>query len=270
MCTELIQRGSLDQLMSESEISLALQMRFAMNIAEAVAFLHSNNVMHRDLKPSNIMVVSTSLNSKINCKIGDFGTARNVKDVTEYFNYTQGQGTPIYMAPEMLAVKPYNCKADVYSYAITLWQMAAREKPWVNVPVWDVPTRVIHGKRPQMPADIPKDYADIIRKCWAPKPDDRPAFSDVFEMLVPLAKRTKREMKKEGKGKHGYLGVNESTVDFGMTLDDSANNRNNSRPGADLSSTATTTTTTAPSAVESDKHEEKKKKKKKKKKKAEN
>jgi len=223
MCTELIQRGSLEQLMAEAEIPLALQLRFAMNIAEAVAFLHSNNVLYRDLKPSNIMIVSTSLNSKINCKIGDFGTARNVKDVKEFFLYTQGQGTPIYMAPEVLGVKPYNSKADVYSFAITLWQMAAREKPWFNVPVWDIPARVIHGKRPQIPSNLPKDYVDVIRQCWSPRPDERPFFSEVLDLLAPIAKRLKKESNKEGKGKRGmYMsGVSDSTVDFTMTLDES-------------------------------------------------
>jgi len=263
MCTELIQRGSLEQLLTECEIPLALQLRFAMNVAEAVAFLHTNNVMHRDLKPSNIMVMSTSLNSKVNCKIGDFGTARNVKDVTEFFLYTQAQGTPVYMAPEMLAVKPYNCKADVYSFGVTLWQMAAREKPWVNVPVWDIPTRVIHGKRPQIPGDLPKDYSDLIRRCWASKPDDRPAFSEIVEMLGPIAKRTKKENKKDGKGgKYGRLGAaGESTVDFNMTLDESVRGPNSA---ANSPSTTTTTTTVADKSEEPDNHEKKKKKKKKK------
>jgi len=273
MCTELIQRGSLEQLMSEAEIPVALQLRFAMNVAEAVAFLHSNNIMYRDLKPSNIMVVSTSLNSKVNCKIGDFGTARNVKDVTEFYMYTQGQGTPVYMAPEMLAVKPYNCKADVYSFSITCWQMAAREKPWLNVPVWDIPTRVIHNKRPPMPTTIPKDYAEVIRKCWAPKPDDRPAFSDVVDMLGPIAKRTKKESKKDGKEKHHLAGAASSTVDFNMTIDESMKARDTLPDNTDTTTSTTTTNTAiaaaaaaAAAAVAPVEIEEKKKKKKKKKK----
>jgi len=256
MCTEFIQRGSLERMMSEADIPIALQLRFAMNVAEAVQFLHSNNIMYRDLKPSNIMVVSTSLNSKVNCKIGDFGTARNVKDVTEFFHYTQGQGTPIYMAPEMLAVKPYNCKADVYSFAITCWQMATREKPWLNVPVWDIPTRVIHNKRPPMPTTIPEDYAAIIRDCWAGKPGDRPSFSEVVDRLAPIAKREKKAAKKEGKAKGGNVaGAEESTVDFNVTLDESRQAR-----GATPGATDNTNTT-----AESTKQEKKKKKKKKKK-----
>ena len=193
MCTELIQRGSLEQLLAENDVPLALQTRFALNIAEAVAFLHANNVLYRDLKPSNVMVVSTSPSSKVCCKIGDFGTARNVKDATELYTYTAGQGTPVYMAPEVLDVRPYNNKADVYSFAITLWQTATREKPWATVPVWDVPARVIRGKRPPIPATLPADYAALIRRCWAADPAERPSFSEILDLLVPIAAHAKKE-----------------------------------------------------------------------------
>jgi len=195
MCTELIKHGSLEQLINEVEIPFALQTKFALNIAEAVEFLHVNNVLYRDLKPSNVMIVSTSLGSKINCKIGDFGTARNVKDVTELFTYTTGQGTPIYMAPEILDVRAYNNKADVYSYAITLWQVFVREKPWSNVPVWNIPTFVVSGQRPSCPSSMPREYAELIRSCWSPSIDARPDFRAVIDTLLPIAKKARKEFK---------------------------------------------------------------------------
>lgn len=195
MCTELITHGSLEQLVSETAVPFALQTKFALNIAEAVAYLHASNVLYRDLKPSNVMIVSTSLSSKVNCKIGDFGTARNVKDVTELFTYTTGQGTPIYMAPEILDVRPYNNKADVYSFAITLWQVFCREKPWNRTPVWNIPTLVVAGQRPECPAAMPADYAALIRRCWSPSIDARPDFQTVLTLLLPIAKRAKRDFK---------------------------------------------------------------------------
>jgi len=197
MVTELIKHGSLEQLVNEAEIPFALQTKFALNIAEAVEYLHVNNVLYRDLKPSNVMIVSTSLKTKINCKIGDFGTARNVKDVTELFTYTTGQGTPIYMAPEILDVSPYNHKADIYSYAITLLQVFCREKPWSHTAVWNIPTLVISGKRPDIPASMPKDYAALIRSCWSPSIDSRPDFRTVIEKLQPIAKKAKKDFKSD-------------------------------------------------------------------------
>jgi len=197
MCTELIRHGSLEQLVNEVEVPFALQTKFALNIAEAVEYLHVNNVLYRDLKPSNVMIVSTAIGSKINCKIGDFGTARNVKDVTELFTYTTGQGTPIYMAPEILGVSAYNYKADVYSYAITLWQMYCREKPWSHTPVWNIPTLVISGKRPNCPDSMPKAYADLIRSCWSASIDARPDFRSVIDKLLPIAKKAKKDFKSD-------------------------------------------------------------------------
>jgi len=200
MVTELIKHGSLEQLINEAEIPFALQTKFALNIAEAVEYLHVNNVLYRDLKPSNVMIVSTSMKTKINCKIGDFGTARNVKDVTELFTYTTGQGTPIYMAPEILDVRPYNHKADIYSYAITLWQMYSREKPWTHTAVWNIPTLVIAGNRPDIPSAMPKDYAALIRSCWSPQIDARPDFRTVIEKLQPIAKKAKKDFKADPSG----------------------------------------------------------------------
>jgi len=197
MCTELINHGSLEQLINEVEVPFALQCKFALNIAEAVDYLHANNVLYRDLKPSNVLIVSTAMGSKVNCKIGDFGTARDVKDVTELYTYTTGQGTPIYMAPEILDVRPYNNKADVYSYGITLWQMFAREKPWTHVPVWNIPVLVISGQRPTCPDNMPKEYAQLVRSCWSASIDERPNFHSVIDQLIPIAKKAKKEFKND-------------------------------------------------------------------------
>jgi len=205
VATELIRHGSLENMMSAGEIPFVLQTRFAHNIAEAVSYLHSNNVLYRDLKPSNVMIVSFSLNAKINCKIGDFGTARNVADVEEFFLYTAGQGTPIYMAPEVLANKEYNSRADVYSFAISLWQMLSRQRPWDNVPVWEFPQRVINGVRPPLPdketldsMSVTDDYVRLIKSCWDNDPRKRPAFANILSTLGPICKTAKQAFKESG------------------------------------------------------------------------
>jgi len=219
VATELIRHGSLENMMSAGEIPFVLQTRFAHNIAEAVSYLHSNNVLYRDLKPSNVMIVSFSLNAKINCKIGDFGTARNVADVEEFFLYTAGQGTPIYMAPEVLANKEYNSRADVYSYAVTLWQMISRQRPWDNVPVWEFPQRVINGARPPLPDKetldsmaVTDDYVRLIKSCWDADARKRPAFTSIISTLGPICKQAKQAFKESGQriNPHMYPVVGET------------------------------------------------------------
>eukprot|EP00727_Mastigamoeba_balamuthi_P005563 m51a1_g1626 putative tyrosine (1043) ;mRNA; r:253022-256548 len=172
ICCELVERGSLDELIFGVEIPYPLQLKFAMNIASAMTFLHSNNVLYRDLKPSNVLIASTSLKAEVNCKLADFGTARNVTDV--------------------LMCSPYNCKADVYSFAIVAWQMYSRELPWKDVPVWDVPDLVTSGQRPPFPPGMPNVYAEFIGQCWAADIEQRPLFLVIPEMLRPMFKQAKK------------------------------------------------------------------------------
>ena len=65
-------------------------------------------------------------------KIFDFGLARTMPEDDQPYAHTyrmSGAGTPRYMAPECLNHEPYNLKADVYSFAIILWEMLAGQTP---------------------------------------------------------------------------------------------------------------------------------------------
>eukprot|EP00727_Mastigamoeba_balamuthi_P010843 m51a1_g6381 putative protein kinase domain containing protein (1721) ;mRNA; f:150919-157138 len=188
LCTELVESGNLARLVRETsvEISYALKLRFALDIAQAMRFLHSSHVLHRDLKPSNVLVVSTTITSKVCCKLGDFGTSRNVENPQEMFNYTLGIGTPSYMAPEILNGGQYNAAIDVYSFAIVLWELQARSEPWKDTVSWDVPRAVIAGQRPPIPHDCPVEMESLIRSCWDGEPDNRPTFNDIAKALKGL------------------------------------------------------------------------------------
>eukprot|EP00727_Mastigamoeba_balamuthi_P009658 m51a1_g5314 putative protein kinase domain containing protein (1091) ;mRNA; f:298041-301503 len=200
LCTELMELGSLEGLIARDEISYPLQAKFAWDIAQAIDFLHSHNVLYRDLKPSNVLIASTSLNSKVNCKIGDFGTAKNVERLQEMFKYTNGTGTPVYMAPELFdEAGQYNHKVDVFSYGVTLWQMYTRQSPWSDCLCWEVPQRVLKGDRPAIPAGCPAEYRTMITSCWAQDPNDRPEFVDISATMHAVFDMA-RFMRKKGSG----------------------------------------------------------------------
>ena len=119
------------------------------------------------------------------CKITDFGTSKAVSMLFTV-TMTKGQGTPLYMAPEMLGgQKKYNKSVDVYSFGVlssVVWNNGGTpyaEHSFAN-PL-DLQNAVLAGCRPQLPADCP--IAPLIHQCWSGNPADRPPFDAICEAL---------------------------------------------------------------------------------------
>jgi serine/threonine protein kinase len=88
---------------------------------ECVEYLHIQDppIIHRDLKPSNILI-SLGSNGRF-IKLSDFGLSTTHQ--FDYESHSQAKGTLKYMAPEVLASKYYDTKADIYSLGITSQQL---------------------------------------------------------------------------------------------------------------------------------------------------
>ena len=85
-------------------------------MASGLCYIHSRNILHRDLKPANIF-----LTSKQELKIGDFGISKSLeraRDMAKTYC-----GTPVYMAPEIVAGKLYNEKVDVWALGCVLFEL---------------------------------------------------------------------------------------------------------------------------------------------------
>lgn len=90
-------------------------MKIFAQMVEAFKVLVKENILHRDLKPSNILFHDGVL------KLADFGFC---KELLKENDMTQTMvGSPIYMAPEVLKGQTYNCKADIWSMGVVLYEM---------------------------------------------------------------------------------------------------------------------------------------------------
>lgn len=86
-------------------------------IMKGVNAIHSSNIIHRDLKCENIFLKKIKKGRYI-CKIGDFGFAKVVEDTAK-----TNCGTILYMAPEILASKPYDQKTDIWALGVIFYYM---------------------------------------------------------------------------------------------------------------------------------------------------
>src|SRR3569623_1366021 len=165
--------GALTDVLRVHVLDWPTKQRFAKEIALGMALVHSLGRMHRDLKSGNVLV--TAAGGTMRLKVADFGTA-TLLDMAwsstaavpgggagdSARNHTKGLGTPLWMAPEVLAGQAYTYSADVYSYAIVMWEIAAQAEPWPNVQGSFIAPKLLTliraGRRPVVDSAWPAAY----------------------------------------------------------------------------------------------------------------
>ena len=108
---------------SSGDIPYHIQVNLSYDIAQALAFLHSNEIVHRDLSSNNVLLLAGS-----RAKITDFGMSKLID--TSRAQMTKCPGTPAFMPPEALDDSPvYTKKIDNFSFGVLIVQMLTRKFP---------------------------------------------------------------------------------------------------------------------------------------------
>ncbi|CAN9512149.1 unnamed protein product [Ophioblennius macclurei] len=93
-------------------------------VLQAVSYLHENSIVHRDLKPENLLYYNTDENAKI--MVSDFGLSKAL----EHGVMSTACGTPGYVAPEVLAQKPYSKAVDCWSIGVITYILLCGYPPF--------------------------------------------------------------------------------------------------------------------------------------------
>ncbi|KAL3762565.1 hypothetical protein ACHAW5_003103 [Stephanodiscus triporus] len=173
------------------------QINTACFIADAIAYLHSKNIIFRDLKPDNVGFDSTGV-----LKLFDLGFATSLDYPTKSQSLCSGSscgirepgllydrcGTLRYMAPEVGLDLGYSLPSDIYSFGILLWEICALKKPFITVKTPAEFHKVVFGKgvRPKLSKHWSKDLRDTMTKCWSNSACDRPDMWLVRQGLLAL------------------------------------------------------------------------------------
>ena len=151
-------------------------------LADAMTYLASHNIIHRDLKLSNV-----GIDHEGNVKLIDFGLAKILPkhdQQKDFFNLTGNTGSIRYMAPEIGRGEQYNLKADVYSFAILLYEVLNLGKVWQGLSVDDIRQRAHHRKqRPSISIFWPATLKDLLRNTWSDVPAARLSMEHIYTIL---------------------------------------------------------------------------------------
>ncbi|XAR62466.1 Dual-specificity kinase [Bertholletia excelsa] len=180
--TEYMPGGSLYEYLHKNRIVLKLPqlLKFAIDVCRGMEYLHQNNIIHRDLKTANLLMDNDRV-----VKVADFGVARFQ---SQGGVMTAETGTYRWMAPEVINHQPYNQKADVFSFAIVLWELVTAKVPYDTMTPIQAALGVRQGLRPDLPDNAHPKLLDLMKRCWEAVPDHRPSFTDIRIELEELLK----------------------------------------------------------------------------------
>jgi tRNA A-37 threonylcarbamoyl transferase component Bud32/tetratricopeptide (TPR) repeat protein len=163
------------RLTSEGQLPIVEALRIAHEVAEALAYAHSKNVVHRDIKPENILFEGG------HAVVADFGIALAVSEA--HPRRTDSDitiGTIEYMSPEQSqGQRDLDGRSDVYSLGVVLYEMLSGHLPRYEV---DGTVKTLERLRPGLSSDV----VDILRRSLASKREDR--FSTAGELVAALGR----------------------------------------------------------------------------------
>jgi serine/threonine-protein kinase len=170
---ELVDGEPLTRKVGTEPLPWADLRALAEQLCEGLEAAHTAGVVHRDLKPDNVLIERTTGRAVIT----DFGIARSGDDpsVTQVGAVV---GTPRYMAPEQLAGREVDVRADLFSLGVMLFELATGTRPWPG----DNAIAIAVSQATSAPrtlessgAAVPAWFAQLVAMCLQLDPKDRPA-----------------------------------------------------------------------------------------------
>lgn len=190
---DYFKNGSLYDVLKQAQIGLAdfdysntKRQIILIGISRGMKYLHSRKIIHRDLSSNNIL-----LDDEFYPVITDFGLSK-FTDVNEPKIQSFFGGTFQYMAPEVLQNRPYDFKADVYSFGIIMYEVVTGLDPYPEftkkiIFEYDLRKSIVEENyRPKFIDPIKNSLKELIEQCWSADPMKRPTFSEIFDKLSSI------------------------------------------------------------------------------------
>jgi serine/threonine protein kinase len=187
---EYITGKTLNQLIRRKGLPIGESLKYAVQIADALAAAHAAGIVHRDLKPANIIVTEKGL-----VKVLDFGLAKLTEPVpgdnsgtTQTLEPVTEEGTIIgtvaYMSPEQAEGKKVDARSDIFSFGSLLYEMIAGRRAFQGDSTVSTLSAILNKEPAALNADIPYDLEKIVTRCLRKDPERR--FQHMGDVKVAL------------------------------------------------------------------------------------
>ncbi|CAG8473259.1 11444_t:CDS:2 [Rhizophagus irregularis] len=178
---------NLKTYLSENlKLEMVKKLTIAYGIADALSFIHKQNILHYDIRSENIF-----LDSQLEAKLSNFRTVNDspifMKSITKQ---TDSRWTP----PEKFRGENYTAASEIYSFSLVLWEIINHKIPYHDdTNINQIKTKVLIGINPQPEATVgtPIEYQNIMKQGWDLSSKQRPNVDymcDILKRLVTIEK----------------------------------------------------------------------------------
>ncbi|MDH4198174.1 MAG: protein kinase, partial [Candidatus Aminicenantes bacterium] len=174
---EHIAGQTLSEAIGNKDLRLPDVLKYAAQIADALAAAHAAGIIHRDLKPSNIMFTESGL-----VKVLDFGLAKLAGDMPAAGGPTATMprtdpgivvGTVGYMSPEQVRGQSLDRRSDIFNFGLILYEMLAGKRAFAGDSSIDVMSAILKESPPDLPENVPASLRQIVTVCLEKNPSQR-------------------------------------------------------------------------------------------------
>ncbi|MEU6074499.1 serine/threonine-protein kinase [Micromonospora sp. NPDC047074] len=179
---ELVDGESLTGRLRRGSLPWREAVTIGAEVTSALATAHARGVVHRDVTPGNVMLTANGV------KVVDFGISALVGEKEKGPDGAL-LGTPAYLAPERLDNGQVSPATDVYAVGLLLYRMLTGRLPWqASTTTQMLHAHMYHDPEPMPPLPgLPDEVRDLVGRCLAKRPGDRPATADVARTLAEAA-----------------------------------------------------------------------------------
>jgi eukaryotic-like serine/threonine-protein kinase len=180
---EYVAGKTLDALIPRNGMRLGEALKYAVQIADALAAAHAAGIIHRDIKPSNIMVGDDG-----RVRVLDFGLAKLAEQTLhaspEAPTVTAAQagpvtsegivlGTPNYMSPEQAQGLSIDVRSDIFSFGAVLYEMITGRRAFQGDSAVKTMAAIVQEEPEVLPGEVPDDLRRLVTRCLRKDPERR-------------------------------------------------------------------------------------------------
>ncbi|HLH60661.1 MAG TPA: serine/threonine-protein kinase [Ktedonobacteraceae bacterium] len=203
-----VKGGTLrDILERDGALPLSTAADYLEQVATAVDFAHSKAIMHRDIKPGNILIASDG-----RLLLADFGLTNVVSEGKMAPVRLAAAGMLDYMAPEQVAGKRIDTRADIYSLGVVLYHMVTGTVPFKGETLMQVAVKHLQAPPPSprsLRQDLPLEAEQVILRALAKRPPERYQHAQELASAFRLALQSSIEARTQTRQTHEQSGTYE-------------------------------------------------------------